>query len=232
MNNATRILVLVAAAAMLAFAPSSKADAVMTLTGAGNNPAFNVYVGPYTATINGTSMPVICDDFSHDSFLGESWNASVTNLGTVASGTPSFNSGTSGNYSEAAWLTLQLLGAPNNSEATAIQYAIWDMFDPTGVSSYLAGFSGGTSFLSDSTDVNGVQYWLNAAAGSSLSASQLSDFLIYTPTSCRSGQCLTGSGLPQEFIVYTPEPSAILMLLMGLGALLWFKRRNQATTLA
>jgi hypothetical protein len=230
MNNVTRIFVLVAAAALLAFAPSSKADSTMTLTGAGNNPAFNVYVGPYTATINGVSTPVICDDFSDESFLGESWNASVTNLATVASGAPSFNSGT-GNYSEAAWLTLQLLSAPNNAEATAIQYAMWDLFNPSGVSSYLGGFAGGTSFL-DSTGIDGVQYWLNQAAGSSLSASQLSDFLIYTPTSCISGQCLTGSGLPQQFIVYTPEPSAILMLLMGLAALLWFKRRDQVTNLA
>lgn len=232
MNNATRILVLVAAAAVLAFAPSSKADSVMTLTGAGSNPAFNVYVGPYTATIDGTSTQVICDDFSDESFIGESWNASVTNLATVATGAPAFNSGTGGNYSEAAWLTLQLLGAPNNSEATAIQYAIWDTFDPSGVSSYLAGFSGGTSFLGDSTDVNGVQYWLNEAAGSSLSGSQLADFLIYTPQSCISGQCLTGSGLPQEFIVYTPEPSTVLMLLMGLASLLWFKRRDRVLNLA
>lgn len=74
-----------------------------------------------------------------------------------------------------------------------------------------------------------MQYWLNEAAGSSLSASQLADFLIYTPTSCVSGPCLTGSGLPQQFIVYTPEPSAILMLLMGLAALLWFKRRDRLT---
>ncbi|HVB88385.1 MAG TPA: PEP-CTERM sorting domain-containing protein [Candidatus Dormibacteraeota bacterium] len=232
MNNATRILVLVAAAAVLAFAPSSKADSVMTLTGAGNNPAFNVYIGPYTASIDGTSTQVICDDFSHDSFLNESWNASVTNLATVATGAPSFNAGTGADYSEAAWLTLQLPGVPNNSQATAIQYAIWDLFDPSGVSSYLAGFSGGTSFLGDSTDVNGVQYWLNEAAGSSLSGSQLADFLIYTPTSCVSGQCLTGSSLPQEFIVYTPEPSTVLMLLMGLAALLWFKRRDRVLNLA
>ncbi|MGH9715121.1 MAG: PEP-CTERM sorting domain-containing protein [Candidatus Acidiferrales bacterium] len=232
MNNATRVVLLVVAAAVLAFAPSAKADSVMTLTGAGNNPAFDVYVGPYTATINGTSTPVICDDFAHESFVGESWNASVINLGTLSTGAPSFNTGTAGNYSEAAWLTLQLLGAPNNSEATAIQYAIWDMFDPTGVSSYLAGFSGGTSFLSDSTNMNGVDYWLNQAAGSSLSASEMSDFLIYMPTSCISGQCLTGSGLPQQFIVHTPEPSAILMLLMGLGALLWFKRRDRLPNLA
>ncbi len=230
MKISTRLLLLTAAAALLAFAPSSKADVVMTLTGAGNNPAYNVYIGPYTATIGNTSTPVICDDFAADSFVGESWNASVTSLATVATGAPTFNSGT-GNYSEAAWLTLQLIGAPNKSTATAIQYAIWDLFDPSQVSTHLAGISGGTSFLAE-TNPNGVQFWLNAAAGSSLSASQLADFLIYTPTSCISGQCLTGSGLPQEFIVYTPEPSAILMLLMGLAALIWFKRRDRLSNLA
>ncbi len=223
MSNQTKLFLLAVAAALLMFTPRSRADVVMTLTGAGNNPAYNVYIGPYTATVNSVSAPVICDDFADDSFLNESWNASVTNLETVATGAPKFSTGT-GNYSEAAWLTLQLLGASNNSQAAAIQYAIWDLFDPSQVSSYLSGFSGGTTFLKDSSNADGVQYWLNLAAGSSLSSSQLADFLIYTPTSCISG-CLNGK-LPQEFITYTPEPSTILMLLMGITALLWFKRRE------
>jgi hypothetical protein len=224
MNNHTKIFFLAVAAALLMFTPASRADVTMTLTGAGNNPAYNVYIGPYTATINGVPAPVICDDFADDSFLNESWNASVTNLGTVPTGAPKFNTGT-GNYGEAAWLTFQLLGAPNDSQATAIQYAIWDLFDPSQVSSYLSGFSSGTNFLNDSNDVDGVQYWLNLASGSSLGSSQLADFLIYTPTSCISG-CLNGK-LPQEFITYTPEPSTVLMLLMGIAALWWFRRREQ-----
>lgn len=230
MKTATRMLLLLAAAAVLAFAPSASADS-LTLTGAGSNVVDNVYIGPYTATINGVSTPIICDDFADDSFINESWNASVTSLASITTSSGVKWASQAGSYDEAAWLTLQLIGAPNKSEAAAIQYAIWDLFDPSQVSSYLAGFSGGTNFLNDSTDVNGVQYWLNQAAGSSLSASQLADFLVYTPTSCISGQCTNGN-LPQEFIVYTPEPSAVLMLLLGLAALLWFKRREQVTSAA
>lgn len=231
MKNATRILLLIAAAAVLAIAPSAMADA-MTLTGAGpNNVDYNVYIGPYTATINGTSTALICDDFADDSYVNESWNAGVTSLATVTGSSNVKWASEAGDYSEAAWLTLQLIGAPNKSEAAAIQYAIWDLFDPSQVSSYLDGFSGGASFLSDSANANGVQYWLNDASGSSLSSAQLADFLIYTPTSCISGPCTNGK-LPQEFIVHTPEPSVLLMLLMGIAALIWLKRRGVANTIA
>lgn len=230
MKVSTRVLCFLAAFMALATVPSAKAD-TMTLTSPGNGgAAFNVYIGPYVANINGVSTPVICDDFAAASYINESWNANVTNLGTVATGAPAFNSGT-GNYSEAAWLTLQLVGASSKTEAAAIQYAIWDLFDPSGVSSYLAGFSGGTGFLTDSANVNGVQYWLNQASGSSLSSSQLAAFLIYTPASCISGPCTTG-GLPQEFLVYTPEPGTALMLLIGIAALLWFKRRQHVGRVA
>ncbi len=231
MKNATRILLLLAAAAVLAIAPSTMAD-TMTLTGAGpGNVDYNVYVGPYAATINGTSTAVICDDFADDSYVNESWNTSVTSLATVTGSSNVKWASEAGDYSEAAWLTLQLIGAPNKSESAAIQYAIWDLLDPSQVSSYVAGFSGGTSFLSDSANTNGVQYWLNDASGSSLSSSQLADFLIYTPTTCISGPCSNGK-LPQEFIVYTPEPSAALMLFMGLAGLIFLKRRDAAASLA
>lgn len=36
---------------------------------AGTNVLNGVYVGAYTATINGVSTPVICDDFSDDSYI-------------------------------------------------------------------------------------------------------------------------------------------------------------------
>jgi PEP-CTERM motif len=229
MKNVFRVCFLLAAAAVFGFAPSAKADG-MTLTGTGpNGAAFGVYVGPYTATINGTPTPVICDDFADESFLNESWNASVLSLADVTASSSVKWASQASSYDNAAWLTLQLIGAPNKSQADAIQFAIWDLFDPSGVSSYLAGFSGGTSFLSDATDPNGVKYWLNEAAGSNLDPSELASFLIYTPTSCISN--CKGS-LPQEFIVKTPEPGGFLMLGAGLAALLWFKRRELGATAA
>ncbi|MDE3109961.1 MAG: hypothetical protein KGL02_08470, partial [Acidobacteriota bacterium] len=100
MKVAARVLFFLAVSAALAAVPSANAD-TMTLTSPGNGGvAFNVYIGPYVANINGVSTPVICDDFAAPSYINESWNASVTNLATVAAGAPSFNTG-AGTYSEA-----------------------------------------------------------------------------------------------------------------------------------
>ena len=56
---------------------ASAAPVNMTLTGAGSNVLAGVYIGPYTALINGQSFNVICDDFLAETYLNESWTANV-----------------------------------------------------------------------------------------------------------------------------------------------------------
>ena len=59
----------------------------MTLTGANSGSQAGVYTSPYTATIDGaTGIAVICDDFTSDTYFGETWTANVTNLSILASG--------------------------------------------------------------------------------------------------------------------------------------------------
>lgn len=215
---------LVAVAGTWFLASSAAADtASMTLTGVGSNGAQDgIYIGPYVATINGVSTPVICDDFADDSYINESWTANVTTPSNLAGTKWGGLSNASTLYDEAAWLTLQLLGTSNKSTAAAIQYAIWDLFDPTDVKSWLS---------TDPTFYSTVLSWV-ATAGSAqpLSAAQLADFLIYTPNTsypitCNGGTCANTP--PQEFIVYTPEPSTLLLLGVGLGALCFLKRRER-----
>ena len=68
-------------AVALLFAPAMFAATVsMTLTSAGGNISNGVYVNPYTASINGVSTTVICDDYVDDSYVGESWTADVHTL--------------------------------------------------------------------------------------------------------------------------------------------------------
>lgn len=218
MTKACKIPLFAAAALLLAVAPAALADtANMDLTGAGSNIVGNVYVGPYTATINGATTPVICDDYSHDSYLNQPWTAYVSSLPSLTN--VRFTSGNeTQNYDEVAYLATILFSiSGNNKEADALQFAIWDIFDSTDVQNAI----GGTSLFTDSTDIYGVTYWLKQAASQTYTPGEFANILIYTPTS---------GGDPQEFIVETPEPGTILLLCLGLTGLFLVKRRQRLTS--
>jgi len=195
----------------LAFIPSASAD-TLELTGVGNNGSLDgIYIGPYVATIDGVqNTPVICDDFSHESYLWSPWSA---NLSTA----PTFSNVrfAPGNYEDVAYLANLLFGVGgNNGEADALQFAIWYINDPTDVTNFLGSSN---PFLTDSTNVDGVMYWVDQAEMYATPAS-LSNILIYTPCS---------GGDPQEFIVQTPEPGTLLLLALGLCGLFMLKRRQK-----
>src|ERR1700676_4440951 len=112
------IAVLLTAAAFLC-AASAKADsATVTLTGVNGNYVGNVYTSPYFGTITDnntgvttTGVPIVCDDFTHNVYMGEQWSA---NISTFANPTSlRFSQGTTAGqqaatiqlYDEAAYLT-------------------------------------------------------------------------------------------------------------------------------
>jgi hypothetical protein len=222
MTKFLRVLLVVSAVLVLGLAPAAFADttASMVLTGAGNNSLNGVLIGPYTATINGTSTPVICDDYAHESYIPESWTANVSSLSNLSK---TNNPGQTTLYDEVAYLTLELLSAPKNSlQAAEIQYAIWDVFDPQAFTD-LKNFS--------TTDYNAANWYLTDAENnySSLTSAQLAGFVLYTPNtsftiSCGNNSCANSP--PQEFIVYTPEPSTVLLFGLGLAGLFLLKRRQ------
>ncbi|HXX19791.1 MAG TPA: PEP-CTERM sorting domain-containing protein [Candidatus Acidoferrum sp.] len=209
MTKAWKISLFAVALLFLSVAPAAFADsATLTLTGAGSNVVDGVYVGPYTATIAGTpgSVQVICDDYTHESFVGETWNAYVSSFPGLTNVRFTGSSETQ-NYDEVAYLANNLfnLGGTNNPEADALQFAIWDVFDPSAIAP-------STCFGAVAQDC--VNYWLTAAESQSYYAGEFSNILIYTPES---------GGNPQEFIVRTPEPGALLLLFLGLAGLLLLK---------
>jgi hypothetical protein len=118
-----------------------------TVTVTGTNNGYNeagVYTSPYygSVTIGGATVPtaMICDDYYDDSYLGESWTATATNLSTIGSGLPSpsplLYDGTPlwgldqvHEYMAVAYLSEEVLAAASAEPGLAADYgfAIWDL---------------------------------------------------------------------------------------------------------
>lgn len=187
----------------------------ITLTSAGSNVLAGVYVNPYTATINGVSSTVICDDFSADTYIGESWTADVHTFGDLSNTKfgKMYGAAAEGLYNQAAWLSLQLLSTSNNTVRRAISYAIWGTMDANAMA-YLA--SKAPSYVAATTS------WMNQAQTQTFSAGQFSNFLIYTPNlnypiTCNGGPCPTIP--PQELLaIRASESSAVMLLVFNLMA--------------
>lgn len=178
-----------------------------------------IYMSPYTAIINGVPTTVICDDFSDDVDVNETWT--VTS-GTVGSSTVGYwGAENSANYEEVAWLAQQLLTPAilsNPTQEGIYSYAIWSVFD-SNVQSYLES----TGYTATWNAVNSVLTAYNA------SQDQATDVVtVYTPATPANQTCC---GHPQEFLaVSTPEAPAPAILgidMLGLGVLLFVFRRHR-----
>ena len=214
-------LTLLCAAATSAFPQST-----LTLTGAGPNSLAGIYIGPYTVTIDGVPTQAICDDYETETYFNTPWTANVSTLADGLTGKKFANQADAlTKYKEVAWLSLQLFnpvstcapgfacGAGSNNTAD-IQFAIWQVFDsPTPIST-----------LTD-PDQSNAYAWLKAAEDQKLnnfsSLGDLSSYSFYTPNPLNASQ---------EFIVKTPEASALALLGIDLsavgGLLLVFHRRS------
>ena len=217
----------VSAIALFCLVPCAFGQSTVNITMDSGGPYImnNVYVGAYTATVNGQSAQIICDDYAHDTWIGESWTANVTNYSNLGSSTTLWSglSNASTLYADAAWLATQMFSPANQNSTTQgyLAYALWSLFD----SKALSGWSGG--------QLAGVNAWL-AQIPNNLTAAQFSNFFIYTPNlndsiTCNGGPCPTAP--PQEFLGFTvPEGGspAMYLLLAGItcfGAM-WLRRRQ------
>ena len=187
----------------------------MTLTGAGPANYGGVYVYPYSFTITDsggtktTGVPLICDSYDNEVWIGETWTAKVTALtdyaGMMTPANPLMSKQTA--YQEAAWLFSNI----DTSNAAAINYAIWSLFS--------------NSISASTLSAVGATGWLTQAAshfGDADFQSTLSNYVVYTPTGIPTGY----NQLPQEYIGRVPEPASLLMLGTGALGLLGFRRRR------
>jgi hypothetical protein len=223
----THALVLfVVLAAAVSFASSAKADAVsITLTSVSGGVQGNVYTSPYYATIGNTAnVPIVCDDYSHEVYMGESWIASVSTFADLSN--VRFVQGTQAAtvqlYDEAAYLFNELFLNPTQSGN--ISFALWAVFDPAQVESS-AGWTTGGNTISPTSAAG----WLVNAQSQTYAAGEFSNFEILTPCT-RSTQGLvcpsTLSTSAQEYLVRTPEPPPALLLGIGLLSVLILNKKR------
>ena len=226
---------LVGAALLLFLVPFafSQDSVTLELESGGNYTMDGVYVGPYTAnqTANGQtqSASIICDDFKDEVVPGESWTANITSYSTLAStgGNTTglmFNGytaggalldGVSGNalqgYVAIAYLSsemLPLVSNPANAQQIGyLAYAIWAIFEPSQVQSWLG--SGSAAW----TAVEGLaQGALSGALKNLYTASTFAGWEILTPVA--GSQNPGTQGLPQEYLEFVPEGGTALMYLL------------------
>ncbi len=177
--------------------------------------AGGVYTSPYNISVNGTPMQLICDDFTTDISVGESWPASANtftyldssnvtalkfgNAGDEPNGTNLLSSNTVEDYGIAAVLAAELMSTPglSSDQIAGYSFAIWDVFDNGLVGSSSCGNDPYGSLTSaQCTDAsndltaaeNVVTAALNASGNDTLYLNQLS---------------VNGSPI-SSFTVYTP----------------------------
>jgi hypothetical protein len=224
------------AGVLLCFAPCVLAQdctqgtsGCLTLTSAGNNIMDNVYVGPYTGQIGSNAgQQIICDDFADESKVGNGWSTTANTFQTIGNtlwGQVYGVAAATTMYEQAAYLTLQMLsGNYNSTQIGYMSYAIWYIFDPSGVTNYLGSKTG-----SNASIWAGLLNFIQMAGTNygNLTAAQLAEFTIYTPTGCTGGP---GTCAGQEFLVVAPEGGAALAYILLAGVACFgavFRSRSQ-----
>jgi hypothetical protein len=226
-----RNLWLAVAAVALSIAPCAfgQGQVNINLTSAGNNVMDGVYVGPYTATVNGTSTQIICDDFSDESYVGESWTANVTTLSNLNGTKWGGMANATQLYDEAAWLATQMLSktySGNPTQVGYLAYALWATFQPSQVENWLGANS--AAWLA-------VEGWLSSAAGQHFTPGEFSNFFLYTPNTnypitCSGQSCANTP--PQEFFGFLSAPEGgstlmyILLATLVCAGAIWLRSRR------
>ena len=209
------LVLLIVLAVALSIVGPVKADTVsVTLTGVSGGVQGNVYTSPYYATVGTTAnVPIVCDDYAHSVYIGESWTASISTFANLSNARfwQGNQTATLQLYDEAAYLFNELYLNP--SQTGNISFALWAIFDPSQVTSSAGWTTGGNAV--NPTSAAG---WLANAQSQTYTAGEFSNFEVLTPISPTS---------PQEYLVRTSEPSTVLLLGIGLLAMFALKSRRK-----
>jgi hypothetical protein len=212
-----------ALAGAVCFAAISQAGGATTLklTGTGgaavNVGSESVYVYPYDFSVNGSSATtqLMCLNFNNEINVGESWTVNADTIAQAANG----NSTLQFQYEQDAWLYSQITPSTSQSQEALIQFAVWDILDPSGV-----GTASDPYWTANSSAIQNLINQASTAVGSE-SPDFFNQFVIYLPDHDSSYYTAAHGypdGVPQSFIgtAATPEPGSLALLgtgLLGLG---------------
>jgi hypothetical protein len=181
----------------------SAATVSVTFTGSnGQKDNSGNLISPYTASVNGVSTTIYCDDFANTIANGQTYTANETNLA-------------SGNLSLTRYGAISSTLATTNGKQTFDGQELYEMTAWL-TTQFSANSPASNSKVNPPTPSSNA--WLFAAE-SNYSSLNASGFSILTNTSVT----LSGSGQVQEFVMAVPvaqAPEPASMGLLGLGMIL------------
>lgn len=195
-----------AAAAIFAALPAF--GDTLSLTGLPPDMYDGFYVGPVTGSFNGGPEQLLfCDDFTDTASVPSMFSVltstipSLTNAKFAQPGPPT--TAQLNAYEEEVLLAQQMMLPANASDTGAIQFAMWDITDPSAPSP------------------SGAASWVAWAESQNLAAGNYSGVTIFTPA---------WNGQSQEFfsIASTPEPKTTYVLIgfALIGLVVWRRRQR------